>query len=442
VNEKKAIDLLRRLLPLDKAIRYLVVTSGRGRALSSIIYENSPFLFARIGEIQLERLFDYLKRWVKNPREVSRVIIPGSCGKSLDRFGWASPPTTAMILIPSPSATIIMHDTVLPPNFSYIFDMEELSSWYAIYSHPHEDHSPRCLPALINSTTEWKLRRILVSRKSLLLAVAGSIVYGQRAGDVKDLIRYMAPEKGRRVQWIDPTTERPREHISEIELKDGEFRFVCLGEAPHSPPESPISISLEHRGTAYIFLSDGAETRDGSFIPISCIFPNLKMLESQKAELFLVGGILRQHNTYPSVFQAPYVARALSDLGIRVEAVYITHLPSEQYVSLSYVSRKVRETRSSEINVKDVKAAIEILMSYGGSERDPIYKFSMRIIGENMRNWIGYEVPIYLADRVRAIPSGVLYEGITVPDVLWKASLAEDREVRLILREIESNIGL
>ncbi|RLG54285.1 MAG: hypothetical protein DRO00_01655 [Thermoproteota archaeon] len=443
MDEKKAIDILRKLLPLDRALRHLVVTSGRGRALSSIIYENSPFLFARISEIQLTRLFGYLEKWIKNPKEVSRVIIPGSCGKSLDRFGWASPPTTAMILIPNPFATIIMHDTVLPPNFSRIFDMEELSSWYAIYSHPHEDHSPRCLPALINSTTNWKLRHILVSRKCFMLVVAGSIVYSQRLErDVKDLIRYMAPEKGRRVQWIDPSTERLREQFSEVVLKDGEFKFVCLGEAPHSPPEPPISISLEYKDTAYVFLSDGTETRDGSFIHVENLLPNLKMLESQKAELFVIGGIFRQHNTYPSVFQAPYVAKALSQYGLRVKAVYMTHLPSEQYISLSYLKRKVREAEIPEVSRKDVETAIDILMSYGGTEKDPVYKFSVRMIKEEMKDWLGYEVPIYSADTVRAVPSGILYKGITVQDIFWRVSMVEDEQILSELRKIESELGL
>ncbi len=441
MGEERAIDLLRKLLPLDRAIRYLVVTAGKGKSLSSIIYENSPFLFEWISRLQLLKLFNYLKRWISAPSEVSRVIIPGSCGKSLDRFGWATPPTTALILLTPP--TIIMHDTVLPPNFSSILDMEELSSWYAIYSHPHEDHSPRCLPGLINSTSEWKLKRILVSRKCFLLAVAGSIVYSQRLeGDVGELIRYMAPERGRRVRWIDPFNERIREQHSEVMLKDGDLRYVCLGEAPHSPPEPPISISIEHKDTAYILLSDGAETRNGSFIPVEEILPNLKMLESEKAELFVVGGILRQHNTYPSIFQAPYIARALSELGLKVEAIYITHLPSEQYVSLSYLRRKLRDGESFDVKRKDVESAIETLMSYGGDEKDPIYEFSMRIIKEKIRDWVGGEVPIYLADRLRAIPSGSLYDGITVQHVFWKVSMVEDEQIRSELREIESEVGI
>ncbi|RLG40753.1 MAG: hypothetical protein DRO05_05590 [Thermoproteota archaeon] len=433
MEEKGAIDLLNKLLPLDKAIRYLVVTAGRGKALSSMIYEKSPFLFSWISRIQFSKLFNYLKCWIRSPSGTSRVIIPGSSGKSLDLFGWEAPPTTALVLLLPP--TIVMHDTVLPSNFSSVLDMEELISWYAIYSHPHEDHSPRCLPGLINSTKSWKLKRILASRKCFLLAVAGSIVYSKRAGiDPGELIRYMAPER-RSLLWIDPTSEEIREQLSEFLVEEEDLRFICLGEAPHSPPEPPIAVAFEQGSSAYIFLSDGAETRNGSFIPVKEILPNLSMLESEKAELFVVGGILRQHNTYPSVLQAPYVAKSLSDLGIRVEAVYLTHLPSEQFVSLSYVKRKVNEL---EIDGKEALLAIETLSSYG-REDEPIYKLSKSLVEEKLRDWLGYKVPVYSADRLRAVPCGPLYEGVSVPDVFWRVSLEEEMAESL-LDEIELEI--
>jgi len=166
------------------------------------------------------------------------------------------------------------------------------------------------------------------------------------------------------------------------------------------------------------------------------------MLESQKAELFVIGGIFRQHNTYPSVFQAPYVAKALSQYGLRVKAVYMTHLPSEQYISLSYLKRKVREAEIPEVSRKDVETAIDILMSYGGTEKDPVYKLSVRMIKEEMKDWLGYEVPIYSADTVRAVPSGILYKGITVQDIFWRVSMVEDEQILSELRKIESELGL
>ncbi|HIE23010.1 MAG TPA: hypothetical protein EYP68_02140 [Candidatus Korarchaeota archaeon] len=441
MSEKAAIKLLKELLPLDRAIRYLVVTAGRGKSLSSRIYESSPFLFSLISRFQLLKVFDYMKNWIKSPTSISKVIIPGSCGKSLDRFGWEAPPMTATILLPPP--TIVMYDTVFPPNFSGIFDMEDLKSWYAIYSHPHEDHSPRCLPALINSINDLKLRHILVSRKCFLLAASGSIVYSERLErKISDLIRYMAPERGRRVKWYDPSTEKELEQSSEVSLRDGELKFVCLGEAPHSPPEPPLAISLEYRGTAYVLMSDGAETKDGSFLPVKEILPNLEMLESEKAEIFVVGGILRHHNTYPSIFQAPYVGKALSELGLKIEAAYITHLPSEQYVSLSYLRRKVNEVESSEIDEKAIESAIDVLLSYGGDEEDPIYKFSIEMMKNWMKDWVGYYVPIYPADTVRAIPYGTLYQGITTPYVFWRISKVEDDRIQSELREIESEMGI
>ncbi len=441
MSEREAVKLLKELLPLDRAIRYLVVTAGRGKSLSSRIYESSPFLFTWISRIQLLKVFNYMRNWISSQNPISRIIIPGSCGKSLDRFGWDAPPMTAVLLLPLP--TIVMHDTVFPPSFSSIFDMEELRSWYAIYSHPHEDHSPRCLPALINSINDIKLRHILVSRKCFLLAVSGSIVYKERLRrKISDVIRYMAPEKGRKVKWIDPLTEDVSEQSSEVVLHDDELKFVCLGEAPHSPPEPPLTVSLEYRGTAYVFMSDGAETRDGGFIPIKEILSNLELLESERAEIFVVGGILRQHNTYPSVFQAPYIAKALSRLGFKVEAIYITHLPSEQYVSLSYLKRKIREVESPEIDRKSVEHAIDVLLSYGGDDEDPIYRLSIKLVKCWMRDWIGYDVPIYPADTVRAIPSGALYEGITVPYVFWRISMVEDERIMSELREIETNLGL
>jgi|GEM_PF-3467087 len=417
-----------------------VYNSEVNNSLLSKIFEEKPFLFAEVNLTNLRYLYEYLKKEIKKINHHAIILMDGGTGRFLDGSGWYRDPTALAIFTinQQDNRILITHDTVFPVHFLRIFN-NNVKYWYALFSHIHEDHSPRNFAKILNYLKNINVK-ILTSKYGFYILTSDDIVrqFINEPSNVTDLISYMEPHK-KTIKWL-PANNSLSPRVIEISSKRVEenpllgIDIICLGKGPHTPPEEPLIYSIidKNEEFAHIIFSDNAFFDSNGVIPYTKLLPNIQLLSKEAPENLLVtffSGILYPSKQHPSAIYGAYVADLLKQLDMRIKLIMRSHIPAEYYIALEAVMNNINSISNYlGYPAKIIEDAVETLLSFSKirNYKEPLYRYVNEFIINSIREIAGYKVDIVSADNIYYLdPRNMRKEKIgkkSVGDIIYEES--------------------